>query len=261
MNPLLIFTLILIIGGILVLFNKKQRTTREIAQNEVHEISETNKTFDKIIEPYLELSQSKVGHYLIFDIETTGLPKSYDVVPEILSNWPFIVSIGYVLYDKEHKLVANKELLLKQKKKIPQKATEVHGITNEMCKEKGLEPKIVFEHFQELERMSRVIISHNLEFDLPILQAEFLRNGLPKPFQNHIQFCTMVNSTNFVQLPSYHTNQYKYPKLVELFSKCFSTENQIVAIEEQHNAVMDAMLAAMSFFKMKELGVIQQDFE
>lgn len=212
---------------------------------------------NSLIESYLVVSDNAVGHYLVFDIESTGLPKDYNAEPEDLRNWPSIVSIGYLLYDIEGKLVANNSFLIKQKRRIPKKSTMIHGITNEMCETQGIEVKDAIEHLLQIQSMSSIIIAHNIKFDLPILQSMFLKENYEKPFTEHLKVCTMESSTDFCQLENYFGNGYKYPKLTELLTKCFEVSGYDVTIHEQHKADMDALFTAISFFKLMEFGIIR----
>ena len=38
---------------------------------------------------------------IIFDTETTGLPKSKFISPDTLNKWPHIVQFSYIIYDTD----------------------------------------------------------------------------------------------------------------------------------------------------------------
>ncbi|MCG6537105.1 MAG: 3'-5' exonuclease, partial [Syntrophales bacterium LBB04] len=79
-----------------------------------------------------EDSTKTTGRYLVFDIETTGLPINRHAPPDDFKNWPHVVQIAWLLFDDEHKLIEQNNVYLKQPVKIPPEATKVHGITTEM---------------------------------------------------------------------------------------------------------------------------------
>ena len=37
--------------------------------------------------------------FLVFDTETTGLPKTKYISPDTLNQWPYIVQFSYIIYD------------------------------------------------------------------------------------------------------------------------------------------------------------------
>ena len=51
-----------------------------------------------------EDSTNTTGKYLVFDLETTGLPNSMNAPPDDFGNWPYIVQIAWMLFDNEQKL-------------------------------------------------------------------------------------------------------------------------------------------------------------
>lgn len=204
-------------------------------------------------------SKSNEGYFLVIDTETTGLPvNSYDK-PENLKNWPYIVSIGWLLFDKDGLLISENYHILKQKNKIPENSILIHRITDEIASEIGEDPKGVFEKLSTDEKNSKIIIAHNIDFDLPIIQSEFFRNDLQKPFLAHEKICTMKSSMSFVGIigesnKDYFT--YKYPKLKETFGKCFQETYHFYFDDSLHNSLIDAKTAALCFFKLFELKVI-----
>ena len=46
--------------------------------------------------------------YLIFDTETTGLPKKYKAPLEELDNWPKIVQIAWQLFNENETCISKK---------------------------------------------------------------------------------------------------------------------------------------------------------
>ena len=77
---------------------------------------------------------------LIFDVETTGLPKKRKAELFHFNNWPDIVQISWMIYNVSHgKIVSINDHIIKLQpgKTIPKSSTEIHGITNDIMEEKG----------------------------------------------------------------------------------------------------------------------------
>lgn len=79
--------------------------------------------------------------------------------------------------------VAPTSLLVNPGVPIPVGATEVHGITNEMAQEKGVEPRDAVNTYAEVVSRSLIaripVVGFNLAYDLSLLYWECLRWDLP----------------------------------------------------------------------------------
>ncbi|MFZ6022015.1 MAG: hypothetical protein ACOYT9_00915 [Patescibacteria group bacterium] len=104
-------------------------------------------TEEKYIEFHFDDSDKTEGEYLVADIETTGLPIKRKAKPEDFDNWPYIVQIGWLLFDNEGKCIELKHYVINQNIDIPKDSVAIHGITNEIAKEKGVSPKIAYTDF------------------------------------------------------------------------------------------------------------------
>ena len=70
--------------------------------------------------------------FLIFDTETTGLPRNYNAPWSDSDNWPRMVQIAWQLHDKFGKLLQNNSIIIKPEGfTIPFNAVQIHGISNE----------------------------------------------------------------------------------------------------------------------------------
>jgi len=203
-----------------------------------------------------EDSKKTKGKYLIFDIETTGLPITKNAKPSDFANWPYVVQIAWGLFDDEGKAIEVNDYYIKQENKIPLDAIEIHGITNEIMQEKGIAPQIVYSKFNDALKRTKYLVSHNIEFDVPIVQSEFLRNGIVGAFDNKKTICTMKSSIEFCKIPRY-SGGYKYPTLGELFQRCFFQDKGKIIFYNLHRANIDAGMTAKCFFRLKELNIIR----
>ncbi|MCK4919753.1 MAG: DNA polymerase III subunit alpha [Bacteroidales bacterium] len=192
--------------------------------------------------------------FLIFDTETTGLPKNYNAPIEDLDNWPRLVQLAWELHDKEGKLISAKNHIVKPEGfTIPFGAEKVHGISTQKALDDGKELKKVMEEFSEDLKNSILAVGHNIEFDLNILAAEYLRLNLENPLKTTRKLCTKIESTEFCQLPGGRGGSYKWPTLFELHSALFSEE-----FEDAHNASADVAATARCFLEMFRLKILDE---
>jgi restriction system protein len=209
-----------------------------------------------------EESTKTTGKYLVFDIETTGLPINRYAPSNDFKNWPYVVQIAWLLFDDEGKLIEHKNFYLKQPVEIPADATNIHGITTAMMLEQGIEPSNVYANFKKAIDNTEYLISHNIDFDIPIVHCDFLRNGMQWDFPNNRMFCTMKTGTNFCKIPQ-SNGEYKWPTLTELYQKCFypgysmRIYSDATSTSNVHGANIDAAMVAQCFFKLKELGFFE----
>ena len=192
--------------------------------------------------------------YLIFDTETTGLPLRDNAPIEDLDNWPRLVQLAWQVHDVSGKFVEARNFIVKPDNfTIPYNAEKVHGISTGKANEEGVDLNIVLDAFtQDLER-TRIVAGHNIEFDLKILAAEFLRAGRENPLQQMPSLCTKIESTDFCAIPGGRGGRFKWPTLFELHQKLF--EESFV---EAHNASADVEATARCFFELARVGVLRE---
>jgi DNA polymerase III epsilon subunit-like protein len=159
---------------------------------------------------------------LIFDTETTGLPKSRNPASDGPNNWPHIVSISWVMFDTETNTIVKQEnhLIKPNGWVIPAESTGIHGITHEHALENGVELSRVMQKF--LNEICDGIVAHNINFDMNVLiNAIRWDLGLEIPVFP-TTFCTMNMSRNICKLPGKY-GKFKSPKLKELYFHTFGT--------------------------------------
>ncbi len=203
-----------------------------------------------------EPSIDSKGKYLVFDTETTGLIKGKAADPQMNADkFPLIVQISWMLFDLDKKLIEHKSFLVKQYKKIPTSATQIHGITTERTINEGVETKEVLEEFRKAYSNTKYLVAHNIDFDWPMLLAEYSRNKIDIPKSYKTNFCTMKAGIDICRIPFYGgENKYKYPSLEELFHKCFFPEVKHLYVSRVfHDAKIDTLITAKCFFKIIEI--------
>ena len=116
--------------------------------------------------------------YLIFDTETTGLPANYNAPPTDTNNWPRMVQLAWECHDTTGYLTDARSYIIKPEGyTIPFAAEKVHGITTEKAIAEGVDLLYVLGEFEKCLSHSSFVIGHNVEFDLNIIKAEYIRKG------------------------------------------------------------------------------------
>jgi len=188
--------------------------------------------------------------YLIFDCETTGLPKNWNAPVSELDNWPRAIQIAWSVYDKMDRHVESiVHLVQPDGFIIPSDAQRIHRITTARACTEGKKLMDVLSALSSAIEKSGVLVAHNLRFDERVLSAEYLRINLKPPFSNKKRFCTMEDTTGICRIPG--SRGYKWPSLSELYRVLFET-----SFEEAHDAGADVAACAKCFFELKRRGVI-----
>jgi len=190
--------------------------------------------------------------YLFFDTETTGLPRDWNASVDDVDNWPRIVQISWVIYRNGIKISSSDFIIKPEGFRIPTESSNVHGITTERAEKEGVSLQAVLTEFQNLIEQADLIIAHNISFDEKIVGAEFIRKNMSDSLESKKTICTMKKSTDFCAIPSSNGhNDYKWPKLSELYMKLFDTE-----FEDAHNSFADVNATAKCFWEMKKRGIL-----
>jgi DNA polymerase-3 subunit alpha len=193
--------------------------------------------------------------FLIFDTETTGLPLRNDAPLEDLENWPRLVQLAWQVHDLNGKLVHSKDFTIKPEGfTIPYSAEKVHGISTKKALEEGFPLTEVLETFATDLENSRLLIAHNIDFDINIVAAEYLRTGIANLFLEKDKLCTKIESTEFCALPGGRGGKFKWPNLAQLYQKLFNE-----SFKNAHNASADVEATARAFLELARLGVIREN--
>jgi DNA polymerase III epsilon subunit-like protein len=205
---------------------------------------------------------------LVFDTETTGLPKSKIMNPDTLNLWPHTVQFSYVIYDTIlNDIIKSSDKIVKMKDgiTIPEDSTKIHGITNESSQKNGINIEIILNDFFNDFRTVDLLVGHNVSFDINMIKLELLRliyestpeNYEIKECKYNLHFltnykniyCTLQESIdlcNIKAIDKFGKEYTKFPKLLELHQKLFeSTPNNL------HNSFNDILVTLRCFMKLK----------
>ncbi len=189
--------------------------------------------------------------YLFFDTETTGLPRNWNAPVTDLGNWPRLVELAWLMYDKQGRCVEGQSVIVKPDGfSVPADAAAVHRITTARAMAEGVVLKTVLGEFVRAVKASRLVIAHNINFDEKIVGAEILRAGVDRRFFDVERYCTMKESTAFCAIPNRYG--FKWPTLAELHHCLFGK-----GLDDTHRAGADVQACADCFFEMKRRGIIQ----
>ncbi|AUC21072.1 DNA polymerase III subunit alpha [Polaribacter sejongensis] len=188
--------------------------------------------------------------YLIFDTETTGLPKSWNAPITDTDNWPRCIQIAWQLHDEMGNVLEHNDFLIQPDNfNIPYDAERIHGISTELAAEQGIPLSEGLVLFNEALAKTKFIVGQNLNFDLNIMGCEFHRLGVENNLNSLpiLDTCTEKTAT-ICQIPGGRGGKFKLPTLTELHNHLFG-----VGFGEAHNATADVEATTRCFLELIRL--------
>jgi len=185
--------------------------------------------------------------YLIFDTETTGLPKKWNAPITDVDNWPRCIQIAWQLHDELGELIERQDFLIKPEGfNIPYDAEQIHGISTSLAEKKGKSLEEVLNLFNEALGKTSFVVGQNVGFDLNIMGCEFHRKEIQTKLNDLpiLDTCTEVTA-KLCQIPGGRGGKFKLPTLTELYLYLFNT-----SFAEAHNATADVEATARCFFEL-----------
>lgn len=185
--------------------------------------------------------------YLIFDTETTGLPKNWKAPITDVDNWPRAVQIAWQMHDEMGELIENQDyLIIPEGYNIPYDAEQIHGISTQLAKENGKSLDKVLLLFNEALSKAKFVVGQNVGFDLNIMGCEFHRLGIQTELNELPVLDTCTEKTALLcQIPGGRYGKFKLPTLTELHEKLFQTP-----FAEAHNATADVEATTRCFLEL-----------
>ena len=190
---------------------------------------------------------------MIFDTETTGLPKDRTVTKDNYHLWPRIVQLSYLIYDTDNNdinLIYDK--IVKVDINISPESVKIHKITNEISNSKGVDiESVIFMFFHSLSYVDK-LVGHNITFDLNMIKAELYRklatynDNDSKCVHHYLKMldtinisCTMRENKKLCNIVRTNASgEYlKYPTLMELHNHLFNTTPNNL-----HNSLNDILI-------------------
>ncbi|MAU73542.1 MAG: DNA polymerase III subunit alpha, partial [Flavobacteriaceae bacterium] len=185
--------------------------------------------------------------FLIFDTETTGLPKKWSAPLTDFDNWPRAIQVAWQVHDIDGNCISNQSYIVHPDSfSIPYDSEKIHGISTQLAKKIGVDISFVLNKFQEDLKKSQFICGHNLNFDEKILGAEYLRSDGNNPLQDFPKIDTCTEETaGICMLKGGRGRKFKLPTLMELYTHLFNEK-----FESAHNASADVEATALCLFKL-----------
>ncbi len=194
--------------------------------------------------------------YLIFDTETTGLPRDYNAPITDTSNWPRVVQLAWQLHEADGTLVEQKDFLIRPDGfNIPFQSEQIHGISTELASLAGEDLGDVLYLFKKALEKADFIVGHNVRFDINVMGCEYVRNNEETPLTLPILDTCTERTAELCQLPGGRGGKFKLPTLTELHHFLFQ-----VGFNEAHNATADVESTTRCFLELirKEHYTLEQ---
>jgi DNA polymerase III epsilon subunit-like protein len=205
---------------------------------------------------------------LIFDTETTGLPKSRQSIVTNTEEWPHIVQFSYIIYDmttNHLEKVCDSVIKLSADILIPEESSNIHGITKKISDEHGQSIHQVIHQFINDLTGCQLLVAHNMEFDMNMLIVELIRsNKIAEELNNDFvidlnnsayekitkieKYCTMKESEkkcNIKAISKTGKEYTKYPTLGELHYYLFKAYPKNL-----HNSLNDILICLRCYYKI-----------
>jgi len=189
--------------------------------------------------------------YIIFDTETTGLPKRWKAPLTDSENWPRCIQIAWQVHADSGELLSHEDYLIQPDGyTVPYDAEQIHGISTALAEQQGRPLAEVLALFSTALEQADYVGGHNVTFDLNIMGAEFLRLGDHNPLEQAqvIDTCT-EETAQLCQLPGGRGGKFKLPTLTELYIHLFGA-----GFGEAHNATADVEATTRCFLELLRKG-------
>ncbi len=185
--------------------------------------------------------------YIIFDTETTGLPKRYNAPISDVDNWPRAVQIAWQVHDKWGEIIEHQDFLIQPDGfDIPYDSEKIHGISTTLAKKEGKPLNEVLDAFNQALEKVNFLVGQNVDFDINIMGAEFYRSEVETPLTEIPVLDTCTEKTaKLCQIPGGRGGGFKLPTLTELHEFLFNEP-----FKEAHNATADVEATSRCFLEL-----------
>ncbi len=193
--------------------------------------SETDK--EALAEAAKELWDAVPDKFVVFDLETTGLEHRKNTVLEI----------GAAKFEKKDYLLSGElstfQILIKQDKAIPEEATKIHGITDEMVAE-GESAHSALDKFFDFVGDTQ-LYSYNSKFDV-----DFLNSFSKRALYSKQELIDVEDVIDILAFTREHRDVKPNYKLTTV-AKSLGIE-----IDGAHRALKDSVMALRIFIKLTQ---------
>ncbi len=191
------------------------------------------------------------NYFLVVDSETSDLPKKWDLPYDAPNNWPHILQVAWIIFNKKGKEIKRENHYINIKDvKISKVSQNVHHLDYNFLTLNGNDRNEVMQKLAvDLEIYQPLIIGHFVELDFHLICVEFYRENIKSCISELPLFCTMMASKPYIKNPS-----LKYLKLNRFYKTLFNKRPEIL-----HDAIVDAELTSEIFFHLLKINEIDDD--
>lgn len=224
------------------------KAIRESSDPEVQDCADDLEKIVSGIDCSNEWWHVKIAKYLVIDTETSGL---FDFSkPADAEGQPRMASIAMIYLASNLEIISESMHYIKPDGwTMPEEASKINGLTNEILLEKGEPIKDVLDKYTKAIDDGLIVVAFNAQYDLKILRGELRRAGIDDRFDKTLNICVMRAATDILKIPKKNGAGYKFPKLSEA-CEYFGIE-QIAA----HTALDDTRVCVKVFGNLMSLGV------
>lgn len=182
-------------------------------------------------DPYECLEQAlNNDEVIVFDVESTGVDTTSDE----------IIQMAAIRIDSRGNVVEKFERFIKPNKSVGD-SEKVHHFNDEFLQENGEDAKVVFNDFLEFAK-NKVIVGHNVNYDISILDSELMRKGL-----NQAEFKGVYDTLDIYR--RFHPNEKNHK--LENLANVYDTKHK-----PSHNAMDDILATAELLVKAMENDIL-----
>lgn len=205
---------------------------------------------------------------LYFDTETTGLPSAQYPLNHPMQ--PHMTQLGFILEVNGHDALMVDTLIKPDNWRVQECsgtgigkiASELTGITQEMCEKDGIPVADAVELFMIAAENADALVCHNTSFDNKLLSIEYARLKPDMPPRSVLcgrpSLCTMKAATPICKIPKKGVVKttgvnFKWPKLTEAMMHFYGEE-----LEGAHSAIVDIKATRRVFHTLLGLGAFDE---
>jgi len=201
-------------------------------------------------------------HVIVIDTETNGLLKG--------GFKPHALQLSYMILNARGigrgRIIENRVdriIRISRTTELSEESIRIHGISRERSEKEGKEMKEVLEEWRDeiKKRGVKLLIGHNIEYDLKVLEYESERNGWSglfgeKGLLGEIRgeggigvYCTAKESVGVCNVRGEGGKYLKYVRLIEVYKKLFGELGSEYE-KNLHDSRMDVLVCVRIYIKL-----------
>ena len=198
------------------------------------------------------LFKNDLNMYLFFDVSANGKPKNWKRPATDIFNWPRMIHLSWLLYDKDRVLIDSRNHIIQPKGfEISIEAESRHKITPEKATQEGVPVADALMDFAEAIEKAEYVIAHNMNLCEGVVGAEFNRASLRHGLEYADKYCLMQEATWYCKLPG-RGGKFKWPSLQDIHTKLYGAQ-----YANAGEAQTDVATATVCFFALLDIRAIE----